>query len=157
MTLDNINVDNAVHEVKTLLQNEQGLSPALRSAIEIILMLITLMLNCLTLNIQNSSKPPSSDPHREKKKRSNGRQPGGQKGHAGNTLEIVDDPDDIQVLPVDRDSLPEGDYQDAGFEIRQVIDVDISRFVTEYRAQILVDKAGKRFVAPFPEGVSATI
>lgn len=46
-----------------------------------------------------------------------------------------------------------GEYHDVGFEARQVIELEISRIVTEYRAQILENAAGKRFVAPFPEGV----
>ncbi len=42
----------------------------------------------------------------------------------------------------------------AGFETRQVFDIKIARVVTEYRAQVLVDGNGKRFVAPFPQGVT---
>ncbi len=38
-----------------------------------------------------------------------------------------------------------------GYESRQVFDIDISRVVTEYRAQILEDSKGNRFVAPFPK------
>ena len=38
-------------------------------------------------------------------------------------------------------------------ESRQVVDLDISKFVTEWQAQILEDDQGKRYVAPFPEGV----
>ena len=44
-----------------------------------------------------------------------------------------------------------------GFESRQVIDIEISRIVTEYRAQILEDTEGKRYVASFPKGVSRPI
>jgi transposase len=44
-----------------------------------------------------------------------------------------------------------------GFETRQVFDIDISRVVTEYRAQILEDEKGNRFIAPFPEGVSKAV
>lgn len=40
-----------------------------------------------------------------------------------------------------------------GHEVRQVIDVDISTVVTEWRAQNLEVQQGKRYVAPFPEGV----
>jgi len=38
-----------------------------------------------------------------------------------------------------------------------VFDIDISRVVTEYRAQILEDDKGNRFVAPFPEGVTRAV
>ncbi|MGA9235801.1 MAG: transposase, partial [Desulfobacterales bacterium] len=37
-----------------------------------------------------------------------------------------------------------GQYRQVGFESRQVFDIDISRRVTEYRAQILEDNKGKR-------------
>lgn len=53
--------------------------------------------------------------------------------------------------------MPKGQYQDRGFATRQVFDIDISRVVTEYQAQILEDENGKRFVAPFPEGVSKAV
>jgi hypothetical protein len=67
----------------------------------------------------------------------------------------VEEPDEVQELPVDRGTLPPGrSYREAGFEWRQVIDLDISSFVTEYRAQILEDDRGERHVAAFPEGVT---
>ena len=124
---------------------------------ELLLLLVTLLLNRITLNSKNSSKPPSTDPNRKKrgKKGKSPRKPGGQKGHIGTTLEPVDDPDKVTELKVDRRTLPKGlPYQEVGHEIRQVIDIDISRFVTEYRAQILEDDQGNRFVASFPERVS---
>ncbi|MBF0440165.1 MAG: hypothetical protein HQL93_13740, partial [Magnetococcales bacterium] len=61
------------------------------------------------------------------------------------------------TLPVDRSTLPQGVYREDGFESRQVFDVDISVCVTEYRAQVLVDQQGKRWVAPFPQEVAATV
>lgn len=38
-----------------------------------------------------------------------------------------------------------------------MVDLDIVRVVTEYRAQILEEATGKRFVAPFPAGVSKAV
>lgn len=159
MRIQSINVDNAVNEVKALLAKEVGLSPALRSAIEVILMLISLMVNQLTLNSNNSSKPPSSDPNRKKKPRNNGKgnKAGGQKGRSNTPLQPVDDPDEIQQIVLDPHSLPAGHYQQMADEVRQVIDVDISRFVTEYRAEVWQDETGQRFVAPFPDGVNAHV
>ena len=40
---------------------------------------------------------------------------------------------------------------------RQVVDIDISRIVTEYKAQVLVDSNGNRFTAPFPKGVTKAV
>ncbi len=53
--------------------------------------------------------------------------------------------------------LLKGKYKDGGYESRQVIDIEISRIVTEYRAQILEDANGKRYTAPFPEGISRPV
>jgi transposase len=44
-----------------------------------------------------------------------------------------------------------------GYESRQVFDIDISRVVTEYQAQILEDSKGNRFVAPFPKEVTKAV
>jgi len=48
----------------------------------------------------NSSKPPSSDGYRKrpvKQEKKSGRKPGGQKGHEGNTLRMVSNPDKVVV------------------------------------------------------------
>jgi len=158
MKVENIDVDNAVQEVRTLLARETGLSPALRSAIEMILLLVSLLLNRLTLNSRNSSKPPSSDPDRPRHKAAGQvKRPGGQPGRSNQPLKPVDDPDEVQILRLDRTHLPAGHYQAGGYETRQVIDVEISRFVTAYQAEVLLNEAGERFVAPFPTGVTAAV
>ena len=160
MKIEDIDVDSSINSVKELLRKEKDLSPALRSALEVLLVLVALLLNRMTLNSKNSSKPPSTDPNRKKssKKGKSNRKPGGQKGRIGTTLEPVDDPDEVTALPVDRRTLPRGaKYREVGYESRQVIDMDIARFVTEYRAQILEDNQGNRFVATFPEGVNRQV
>jgi transposase len=154
LKIENIDVDSSIRSVKELLRKEKDLSPALRSSLEVLLLLVTLLLNRITLNSKNSSKPPSADPNRKKssKKGKSHRKPGGQKGHTGTTLEPVDDPDEVSELQIDRRTLPKGaQYREVGYESRQVIDIDISRFVTEYRAQILKDDRGNRFVAALGE------
>jgi transposase len=75
----------------------------------------------------------------------------------GKTQEKVSDPDILQVIKLGRRKLPKGDYQDRGFETRQVFDIDISRVVTEYRTQVLENEQGQRFIAPFPEGVGKAV
>ncbi len=160
LKIENIDVDSAIGSVKTLLEKERDLSPSLKAAPEVLLLLVAMLLNRTTLNSKNSSKPPSSDPNREKSSRKgeSARKPGGQKGRIGTTLKQVDDPDTVKELNVDRRSLPRGrQYQEDGYETRQVIDIDIARFVTEYRAQVLKDDQGNRFVAAFPEKVSRPV
>jgi len=155
MEIENIRVEETIEKVKKQLEEEENLSPALRESLKLLLTLVTVLLNRLGLNSRNSSKPPASDPNREKKRKNgSGNQPGGQKGHAGNHLELVDDPDHIEVLKVDRATLPaDGNFQCVGHERRQVFDIQISRVVTEYRAEILEDERGRRVAAPFPQHV----
>jgi len=160
LKIDAIDVDSAINAVKEILKKEKDLSPALSSALEVLLVLVALLLNRMTLNSKNSSKPPSTDPNRKKPGRQgkSERNPGGQKGRNGTTLQPVDDPDEVEVLAIDRRTLPKGSqYREAGHESRQVIDIDISRFVIEYRAQILEDNQGNRFVASFPAGVNRLV
>lgn len=93
-----------------------------------------------------------------KKARARSKKPsGGQKGHIGTTLVKVDDPDDVKFIKIDRRTFPVGSYTTDGFETRQVFDIDISRIVTEYRAQRLINEQGRRFVALFPEGVTKAV
>ena len=158
MTIGNVDVEATIERVKTQLAAEKDLSPALKSSLEVLLLLVTILLSRLGLNSKNSSKPPSTDPNRTKEPKSKSdRKPGGQNGHNGTTLQPVPDPDEIETLLIDRRTLPKGRYQDVGYESRQVVDLDISKVVTEYRAQVLEDQQGKRFVAPFPEGVTRPI
>jgi len=158
MTLDSIDIDKTVAEVKRYLEEEKGLSPAFVASMNLLLVLVSLLIDRLGLNSRNSSKPPSSDPNRPKVKMSAGkRKPGGQKGHDGKTLQKFADPDKVEEIKVDRSKLPEGQYKDAGYETRQVVDIDISRVVTEYRAQILEDENKKRYVAEFPKGVTRPV
>ncbi len=160
MKIEDIDVDTAINATKELLKKERGLSPALRSALEVLLVLVSLLLNRITLNSKNSSKPPSTDPNRKKSKNRGGsnNKPGGQKNHQGTTLSPVEDPDEVTELSIDRRTLPkDSQYREITHESRQVIDIDISRFVTEYQAQVLEDEQGNRYVAAFPEGVSRPV
>jgi len=158
MTVDNINVDAAIKRVNDLVAAEKDLSPALKASLEVLLLLVTILANRLGLNSKNSSKPPSSDPNRKKDLKEPGeRKPGGQHGHIGTTLLPVSDPDLVREIKVDRNTLPQGNYRAVGYESRQVVDLDISTVVTEWRAEILEDQKGKRYVAPFPKDVTRPV
>lgn len=158
MTIQNIDVEATVAQVKALIADEKDLSPALKASLEVMLLLVTLLANSLGLNSKNSSKPPSMDKNRIKEPKSQGgRKPGGQMGHNGTLLQPVPDPDKIKVIEIDRSTLPQGKYREIGFETRQVIDLDISKVVTEYRAQILMDQHCNKYVAPFPNGVTRPV
>lgn len=155
MKVENIQVEETIERVRKQIEGENNLSPALRTSLELLLTLVTLLLSRLGLNSRNSSKPPASDPNRKKKrKKGSNNKAGGQKGHTGNHLELEDDPDNIEEIKVDPAVLPEdGVFQSVGYERRQVFDIEISRVVTEYRAEIMEDAQGHRVVAPFPDHV----
>ena len=159
MKIDNIDIDATLSEAKRLLDEDKNISPALASIINVLLLVIKLMANRSGLNSSNSSKPPSSDnkkitPTRKKSTK----KPGGQAGHKGVTLEKIDDPDEVETILIDRRTLPKGDYIKVEAESRQVFDIQICRWVTEYQAEVLVDKnSGLRYVAPFPDGVGKAV
>jgi len=158
MKIENIDIEATIEKAQILIREDKQLSAATKSMFEIMILIITLLANRLNLNSTNSSKPPSSDPNRKKKTKSKtGNKPGGQKGHVGTTLKKVDNPDKVKLIKVDRSKLPPGRYRQVGFDSRQVFDIDISRVVTEYRAQILQDDKGNRFAATFPKGVTKAV
>lgn len=158
MKVDNIDIEAAIANARKLVHEDEQLSASTRSLVEILILIISLLTNRLNLNSKNSSKPPSTDPNRKKMpKAKTGRKPGGQKGRIGTTLQKVDDPDEVVVIKVDRKKLPPGRYVHGGYDTRQVFDIDILRVVTEYRAQVLEDDKGNRFVADFPEGVTKAV
>jgi transposase len=158
MKIDSIDIQATIEKAQAVIREDTKMSAGTKSIVEILILVITLLANRLNLNSTNSSKPPSSDPKRKKKpKPKTGRNKGGQKGHLGTTLRKVDDPDIIDPIPIDRRTLPAGRYHEVGYESRQVFDIDISRVVTEYRAQVLEDDNGNRYVAPFPQGVTKAV
>jgi transposase len=158
MKIESIDIQATIEKAQLLVREDKQLSTATKSMFEILIMIITLLANRLNLNSTNSSKPPSSDPNRVKRPREKtGKMAGGQNGHVGTTLQKVDTPDKVEEIKVDRRRLPAGQYRQVGFEARQVFDIDISRVVTEYRAQILENDKGTRFIAPFPEGVTKAV
>ncbi|WP_052507512.1 DUF6444 domain-containing protein [Desulfonatronovibrio magnus] len=155
MTINTKNIQDLLAQVEKQIAEEEDLSPALKTSLELMVMVINLLAQKLGLDSTNSSIPPSADPNRKKKSKSQGdKKPGGQKGRKGINLKPVDKPDIIHQIPVDINTLPQGQYRAGGYERRQVFDIDISMIVTEYQAQIFNNEKGQHFVAPFPEGVS---
>lgn len=159
MTLKDVDISGTVAKLKQQLADEKDLSPALRSTVEMLLLIVALLLKQLGLNSRNSSKPPSSDPHRKRKeKKPDGKKPGGQHGHVGSTLKMVDTPNAVQDLCIDRRTLPHGaHYTRVGFERRQVIDIEFKTVVTEFRGEILEDENGKCYFATFPAHVTRPV
>ena len=158
MTDSSIDINQTIDEVKSLLADDDNISPALRASIKMLIVVVSLLTDKVGLNSRNSSKPPSTDPNRAKKPRAkSNNSAGGQIGRKGTTLEPVDDPDEVKELKIDRRTLPRGEYSDAGYESRQIFDIRICRHVIEYRAQVLIDADGKKFVAKFPDKLSRPV
>ena len=161
MSIGKTNVTEALKKAGQLLRQDQSASPQMRAMFDLLILIVNLLLAKLGLNSTNSSIPPSQDPHRQRgsKRRAQGekRKPGGQNGHEGVTLQRELDPDQIELIAVDRRTIPHGRYTPAGFEFRQVIDIEIHKHVTEYRAEILKDATGQQFVAQFPAGVTRPV
>ena len=107
---------------------------------------------------RNSSLAPSQDPNRPKEEKpTSARKPGGQKGRVFKTLEPVSDPDRVIEIDVLPEQLREGSWEKAGDRARQVVDLEVRRVITEYRAVIMQNASGKTVTAAFPEGVSRPI
>ena len=158
MNLNSINITEIVEQTKAQLQEDKTLTPALKMSIELILVIVVMLASKLGLNSKNSSIPPSKDINRKKQtKDKSDKSAGGQKGRTGKTLTQTETPDEIEVILVDRDRLSQGHCREVGFQKRQVVDIDISKVVTEYQAQILENAQGKRFVGEFPEGVNSPV
>lgn len=117
----------------------------------------------LAKNSRNSSKPPSSDGFRPvpKSQRQSGHRPsGGQKGHAGHTLQQTDRPDYIEVhappARCDACGAPLGEA--LVVEKRQVFDIPPLRHeVTEHQVLAAVCVCGKTHRGQFPDHVSAPV
>jgi len=116
----------------------------------------------LNMSSRNSSKPPSSDGLSKPpaKKRNTGGSPGGQKGHEGHTLRMVDDPDRVITHDVTEcarcgRSL---DRVAPAYEARQVFDLPpIAIEVTEHRSEKKTcPSCGFENKAAFPEGVEGS-
>ena len=130
MKVSGIDIESNVERIKQQIEGDTTLSPSMRTTLDLLLLIVTLLCQRLGLNSRNSrnsSKPPSTDLNRKKEpKNSSGNNSGGQKGHNGSTLSLDSTPDILHKLPVDQTLLPKGYYTEAGYETRQVIDIVFS-------------------------------
>lgn len=117
----------------------------------------------LTKNSRNSNKPPSSDGDRKPRtnslRRSSGKKNGGQKGHKGHTIELVENPDHIKMHEVKECKhchISLEDKEPIGYEKRQVFDIPLIQMeVTEHRVEIKdCNHCGLQTKAEFPPEVT---
>ncbi|MDO9517810.1 MAG: IS66 family transposase [Methanosarcinaceae archaeon] len=119
----------------------------------------------LNKNSRNSSKPPSTDAYSTKKptikstREKSGKKVGGQKGHLGTTLRMVDNPDETIIHKVHQCSncgtILEKE-ESKGYETRQTFDIPLIKLrSTEHRAEIKsCPKCSHISKAEFPDGVT---
>jgi transposase len=159
MSINDIDIKANIADVRSLLAADPNLSAALRASIHLLIMVVELLTQRLGLNSRNSSKPPSTDtPGLIKNRRvPSGKKPGGQIGHEAAQLKPVANPDQIEHILVDIASLPRSEYREVGFEARQEIQLKLKCHVIEYRAQILENEKGQRFVAKFPQDLTRPV
>jgi len=119
----------------------------------------------LAKNSRNSSKPPSSDgfkkPSPKSLRKRGQRKSGGQPGHPGYTLKMVETPDTTKLHQVEiceRCHRGLVDQPPEHVEKRQVHDLPPSRLiVTEHQREMKRCSCGHLNKAAFPEGVNAPV
>jgi transposase len=120
----------------------------------------------LGMNSTNSSKPPSSDspftkPAPKSLRRKSGRKPGGQPGHPGSTLALVDDPNERQRHepgPCTGCGASLVEAPEVGMERRQVFDLPpMTVRVIEHQLIARRCGCGTTSCGVAPEGVAAPV
>jgi transposase len=176
MELDKVKVREVLKNAKELMGKSKDLSPELVAVFSLLVTMMEILLTLIKIpkNSRNSSIPPSMDINRAKNLASDKDQiestseskapdkkkkkPGGQKGREGKNLKPFENPDKIIPILVEREDLPKGhEYKAAGFVARQVVDMEISRIVTEYRLEVLEDEKGKKYTAKAPIDASRPV
>jgi transposase len=117
-------------------------------------------------NSRNSSKPPSSDspfikPAPKSLRRMSGRKPGGQPGHPGSTLALVDDPNERkrhEPGPCSGCGAELADAPEVGVERRQVFDLPpMTVRVTEHQLIARRCRCGATTCGVAPAGVRSPV
>ena len=106
MTIGKINVEESIGRIQQQIADDKSLPPSLVQSINVLIVLIQLLIQRLGLDSSNSSLPPSKDSKTKRKKTSarkkSDKKPGGQPGHEGATLVLVDEVDETVELEIDR-------------------------------------------------------
>ena len=121
--------------------------------------------NQIAKNSRNSSKPPSTDgfkkPSPKSLRKKGMRKTGGQAGHNGHTLKMVDNPDHTEVHTVEvceKCNCLLADKPVDKVEKRQIFDLPpIKITVTEHQVETITCACGHVNKSDFPKGVNAPV
>lgn len=160
--LETLDKETLISIILTLQQQVQGLQKTVAAqATE-----IQRLRDQLAKNSRNSGKPPSSDGLKKPRTRSlrekTGRRSGGQKGHKGQTLEMVEQPDHVrthQAVQCPDCATDLRSVEPREVERRQVFDIPPVRVeVTEHQAEIKVcPHCGNQVKGDFPPDVAQPV
>ena len=157
-------LSNRVRQVYQLNQQLKDLSKQLKEARQQTRLAREAHLATVIKNSQNSSLPPSTDTGKRTRslREKSGRKPGGQLGHRGASLSLVEQPDrhmvhTPQTCHLCGTSLSNSDV--VGSERRQVHDLPPQKIeVTEHQVQTKVcGRCGIKNKAKFPSGINAPV
>jgi transposase len=118
----------------------------------------------LNQNSRNSSKPPSTDfsvkekPNPKSRREKSGKKPGGQDGHLGTTLDMVNNPDKViehSLSYCEECGFTLESIEVEAYERRQIFDIPpVTLIVTEHKSQIKTcPHCGKLNKAAFPDSI----
>ena len=111
----------------------------------------------------NSSKPSSTDGYKKKIhncREKTGKKQGGQVGHKYHEPKLIEKPDKVQKVRKVHKCECGGKIQYNGNEVkkRQMIEIEIKYYVTEYQGEVgKCKKCGKKHFPKFPKGVSKRV
>ena len=66
MKVSGIDIESNINNIKVQIEADNTLSPSMRIAMDLLLLIVTLLCQRIGLNSHNSSIPPSSDKNRKK-------------------------------------------------------------------------------------------
>lgn len=171
------NIDNMTNKVQMSRDEIRAIYAQGEEAVVALVESLLAQINALTERVQkledqvnknsrNSGKPPSSDglakPSPKSLRKASGKASGGQPGHEGTTLEMVSEPNYIEVHEVSSCPHCETDLsqvETVSYLSRQVFDLPpVEIEVTEHRAEIKqCPGCGEQVTGHFPQGVTQPV